>query len=105
MSQRVRIFVVLAFAIPFLVPVTAAQKPRAPAPPPSVPPPAPSHPVNSSSPNLGPSQPTGDFVMFLRGRVATNDGTPVPNDVLVARVCNNKVRQQLYASSHGDFSM
>jgi hypothetical protein len=105
MSQRVRIFVVLAFAIPLLVPVTAAQKPRAPAPPPSVPPPAPSHPVNSSSPNLGPSQPTGDFVMFLRGRVATNDGTPVPNDVLVARVCNNKVRQQLYASSRGDFSM
>jgi tetratricopeptide (TPR) repeat protein len=43
--------------------------------------------------------------MFLRGRVATNDGTPVPTDVLVARVCNNKVRQQLYASSHGDFSM
>jgi tetratricopeptide repeat protein len=43
--------------------------------------------------------------MFLRGRVATDDGTPVPFDVLVERVCNNRVRQQLYASSRGDFSM
>ena len=43
--------------------------------------------------------------MFLRGRVATNDGTPVPSDVLVERVCDNRVHQQLYASLHGDFSM
>src|SRR5207302_10170045 len=33
------------------------------------------------------------------------DGTPLPNNVLVERVCNNRVRQQLYASPHGDFSM
>ena len=43
--------------------------------------------------------------MFILGRVATNDGTPVPNDAMVERVCNNKVRQQVYASSNGDFSM
>jgi tetratricopeptide (TPR) repeat protein len=43
--------------------------------------------------------------MLLRGRVATHDGTPVPNDVLVERVCNNRVRQEVYASLHGDFSM
>jgi len=43
--------------------------------------------------------------MFLRGRVATHDGAPVPNDMLVERVCNNRVRQQVYASPHGDFSM
>jgi len=43
--------------------------------------------------------------MFLLGRVATNDGTLVPSDAVVERVCNNKVRQQVYASSHGDFSM
>jgi tetratricopeptide (TPR) repeat protein len=43
--------------------------------------------------------------MFLRGRVATDDGTPVPYNVLVERVCDNRVRQQSYASSHGDFSM
>jgi hypothetical protein len=43
--------------------------------------------------------------MLLLGRVATNDSTPVPNDMLVERVCNGRVRQQVYASSHGDFSM
>ena len=43
--------------------------------------------------------------MYLRGRVATDDGTPVPNNVMVERVCNNSVRQQLYASPRGDFSM
>ena len=43
--------------------------------------------------------------MFLRGRVATHDGSPVPNDVLVERVCNNRLRQEVYASPHGDFSM
>jgi Tetratricopeptide repeat len=102
MSHRMRIFVVLALAMPLLVPVTVAQKPPAPAPPPSTPP---SRPVNSPPPNSEPSQQTGDLVMFLRGHVATDDGTPVPNDVLVERVCNNRVRQQLYASSRGDFSM
>ena len=43
--------------------------------------------------------------MFLRGRVATDDGTPVPHDVLVERVCNARVLQQVYASSRGDFNM
>ena len=43
--------------------------------------------------------------MFLGGRVATNDGTPVPIDPLIERVCNNRVRQEVYASPHGDFSM
>lgn len=43
--------------------------------------------------------------MFLQGRVATNDGTPLPNNAVVERVCNNRVRQQVYASSKGDFSM
>jgi Tetratricopeptide repeat len=43
--------------------------------------------------------------MFLLGRVATDDGTPVPHDVMVERVCNVSVRQQVYATSRGDFSM
>src|SRR5207244_10819249 len=95
-----RILVVVAIAMALLAPVTVAQKP--PAPPPQPPPSAPpSRPANSTVPN----QPTGDLVMFLRGRVATNDGTPLPNNVLVERVCNNRVRQQLYASPRGDFSM
>ena len=44
-------------------------------------------------------------MLFLQGRVATSDGTPVPNNVLVERVCNNNVRQQVYAAPRGDFSM
>jgi tetratricopeptide (TPR) repeat protein len=43
--------------------------------------------------------------MFLRGRVAIRDGTPIPNDMLVERVCNNRVRQEVYATAQGDFSM
>ncbi len=104
MSHRMRIFLGLAFAIPLLVTVTAAQKPPGPGPRPS-PPPTPSHPANSPAPNVEPSQPEGDRVMFLLGRVATSDSTPVPQDVLVERICNNRVRQQLYASPNGDFSM
>jgi lipoprotein NlpI len=43
--------------------------------------------------------------MFLRGRIATSDGTPVPNDAVVERVCNSGVRQQVHASYGGQFSM
>ena len=43
--------------------------------------------------------------MFLGGRVATNDGSRVPIDALIERVCNNRVRQEVYASPQGDFSM
>jgi tetratricopeptide (TPR) repeat protein len=102
MSHGKPIFVVLAIAMALLVPDTVAQKPPAPAPPPSTPP---SRPATPSPLSSQPSQPREDLVMFLRGRVATHDGTPVPNDVLVERVCNNKVRQEVYASLHGDFSM
>lgn len=100
MSHGMRIFVVLAITMALLVPVTAAQKPPVPAPPPSAPASRP-----APSPSLDPSQPRGNFVMFLRGRVATQDGTAVPTDMLVERVCNNRVRQEVYASPHGDFSM
>ena len=99
-----RIFVVPAIAMGLLVPVALAQKP--PAPPPAPPPsPTPSRPANSPPPSSEPDQRMDDLVMFLRGRVATNDGTRLPHDVLVERVCYNRVRQQLYASPQGDFSM
>ena len=45
------------------------------------------------------------MVLFLRGRIATQDGTAVPHDAVVERVCNAKVRQQVYASGNGDFTM
>ncbi len=102
MSPRMRILVELALAMGLLVPVAMAQKPPAPAPPPPKPP---SNPATSAPSSTLPGQPREDLVMFLRGRVATDDGTPVPHDALVERVCNARVRQQVYASSRGDFSM
>jgi cytochrome c-type biogenesis protein CcmH/NrfG len=106
MNHRMRIFALLALTLSLLEPVTMAQKPPAPAPAPAPPPPTqPSRPANSLPPGSAASQPTGDLVMYLRGRVATNDGTTVPNDVLIERICNNRVRQQSYASFHGEFTM
>src|SRR5258708_30268898 len=104
MRHRIRNFVVMAIAMALLVPVAVAQKPPAPAPPasPSAPPSGPATPAPSSS---QPGQPELDLVMFLMGRVATSDGAAVPNDVLVERVCNASVRQQVHATSRGDFSM
>src|SRR3984893_7329440 len=106
MNPRTRTFVELALAMGLLVPVALAQKPPAPAPPPSIPTPTPpSHPATPTPSSTPPVQPREDLVMFLLGRVATDDGTPVPHDVLVERVCNARVRQQVYATSFGDFSM
>lgn len=99
MSHCMRIFVVLALAMGILVPVALTQKPPV---PPSTPP---NRPAAPPPPGSQPVQPREDLVMFLQGRVATDDGTPVPHDAVVERVCNNKVLQQVYASSHGDFSM
>ena len=85
------------------VPAGFAQKPPGPTPPPTAPPPG--RPVN---PDLLDSQQNGlrqDRVMFLQGRVSAADGLPVPNDVVVERVCNARVRQQVHASPHGEFSM
>jgi hypothetical protein len=102
MSHRRRTFVVLAIAMAVLAPVTVAQRPPAPPTPPSTPP---SRAATPSPLSSEPSQPREDLVMFLRGRVATHDGSPVPNDMLVERVCDNSVRQQVYATPHGDFNM
>jgi hypothetical protein len=55
--------------------------------------------------NSSPEGISGDRVMFLAGSVATDDGTHLPDNVIVERVCGAQVRQQVYASSQGDFSM
>ena len=101
MKRRTHIFVELAVLIGFLVPVASAQKPPASAPPPSAPPGRSTNPLGLSQP----SQPRQDLVMFLRGRVATTDGTAVPNDALVERVCNTGARQQVHVNPNGEFSM
>ena len=102
MNRRTHIFVELAVVMGFLTPVALAQKPPAPAPPPSAPS---GRPTNPAAGSVQPNQPREDLIMFLLGRVATSDGTPVPNDVLVERVCNAGVRQQVHVSARGEFSM
>src|SRR5208283_4019209 len=92
-SHRMRISLVLALALAFVVPPTFAQKPPAPAPAP--PPPS----------TVQPSESRQDLVMFLVGRVAASDGTAIPYDMMIDRVCNDKVRQQVYAAPSGDFTM
>ncbi len=104
MSHCGRTLVAVALAMGFLVPVALSQKHPAPAPPP------PSKPTQPVTPTPLGSQPTelgagDDLVLFLRGRIATNDGTSLPNDTMVERVCNESVRQQVYATPQGDFSM
>jgi Tfp pilus assembly protein PilF len=98
-----RISVELALAIGLLAPCALAQKPLpTPSPPPSSPLPNPSGTVPS---NPQPSQPDLNYVMFLYGRVATDDSTPLPQDASVEVVCNEKVRQKAYATPNGDFSI
>jgi tetratricopeptide repeat protein len=85
------------------MPVAWAQKSPPPTPPPAPPPSRPT--LNPDATTLQPTESRENMVMFLTGRVATTDGTTVPHDVLVERVCGAKVRQQVHASPHGDFSM
>jgi tetratricopeptide (TPR) repeat protein len=103
MNKRRRILAELVFTIGLLATFASAQKP--PAPPSGPTPSPPSRPVAPSPSNVQPTQPETDFVNLLMGRIATNDGTPIPHDVLVERICNERVRQQVYASPNGDFSM
>ena len=105
MSYRLLTFAPLVLVTIVLVPPALAQKPPTPPPAPS-PGPTGGRPSNPSSfPGSDPTQPRDDLVMFIRGRVASRDGAPLPHDMLVERICNNRVRQQVYASSRGDFSM
>jgi tetratricopeptide (TPR) repeat protein len=101
-NHRMRIFVELVVVIGLVVPVALAQRPPGAAPPPSAPP---SRSGNTLSTIPQPDQPREDLVMFLLGRVATADGSAVPNDVLVERVCSAGVRQQVHVSPRGEFSM
>jgi tetratricopeptide (TPR) repeat protein len=44
-------------------------------------------------------------VIFISGKVMTDDGTSVPRDVTIERLCNSRVVQQTHAASNGTFSM
>lgn len=105
-NPHIRIFVAFALTMGLLGPVALAQKPPAPAPPTTRPPAtSPTQPGNPASPTSQPGQPGTDFVMFVMGKVATNDGSNLPSNVMVERICNSRVRQQVYADPSGGFSM
>ena len=106
MSRRIGILVEFALVMAVLAPCALAQKPSAPPSPPASPPStAGSQPTPPSLSNSQPIEPEDDYVMYLVGRVATDDGTRLPSDAMVERVCGARVRQQVYASPNGDFSM
>jgi tetratricopeptide (TPR) repeat protein len=101
-NHGIRVFLELALAAGFLVPIALGQKPG-PAPPPSAPPSRSPNPATATT--TQPGQSSQDRVMFLLGRVRTSDSTAVPNDAVVERVCNGAVRQQVHAALNGEFSM
>jgi len=103
----------LVLAAALLGPGTFAQKPPSPSPQPSPPPsnggnnPGTPNNIPTGPLSLGsqPDRAMGDRVTYLTGRVATSDGTALPSNVVVERLCNARVRQQVYATLHGDFNM
>jgi tetratricopeptide (TPR) repeat protein len=101
----IRVFGV-TLALVMAAPMALAQKPSGPAPGPA-PQPSPGRGAASTSnlPSTQPDPTVDQMVMFIRGRVAISDGTPVPHDLLVERVCNSSVIQQIYPAPSGDFSM
>ena len=113
-GEMLRLAVRMVLALGLIIPVAMAQKPGpAPAPTPSpgpAPSPNPTTPIgtpgsNSTNPLSSVDRMEIDRVMFLRGSVATTDGSKVPHDLLVERMCNGRVVQQVYAGPLGDFSM
>lgn len=94
-------------ALVLVAPCTFAQKSPAPSPRPPDAPASSSGPPSTELPpsNLQPVESQRDLVNFLGGRIVTNDATATPSDMMIERVCNNKVRQQVYAAPNGDFNM
>ncbi len=75
------------------------------------PPPTPSEPPGTSKP----PQPSIDRrqneqrrieqPIFLFGKVAMEDGSPLPEPVAVELLCNGQIRMRVYSHSKGDFSL
>jgi tetratricopeptide (TPR) repeat protein len=84
------------------VAVVFAQKAPPPAPPSSNPrgPTITQPPTTQTPPLTGPS----DLVLFIHGKVTMDDGSSLPNDILVDRVCNGQTRQQVHTDRTGNFN-
>jgi len=64
-------------------------------------------PSTTTPPPSGPTPPLtapGDLVLFITGKVSMDDGTALPDNVLVDRVCNGQIRQQVHTDSKGNFT-
>ena len=97
----------LILASGILIPAAWAQKPPSPSPPPPTAPPPVSTPRNNVpfSPNAPQPYSLTDLVLYLSGSVKTDDGTPLPSNVLIERVCSARIRQQVYVDTGGGFNM
>jgi len=109
LTKIIELTLALGLLIPGVVRAQKAPTPNpTPAPAPSPNPTGPSNNPTANNPALG-VNPNNRFaedrVMFLRGQVVIGDGSAVPHDVLIERVCNQRVLQQVYAGPRGDFSM
>jgi tetratricopeptide (TPR) repeat protein len=72
---------------------------------PTPPPVIPSGPSSAPQPGTAPVQPNDEMVTFIVGKISTGDGSSLPNDASIQRICTSHVRQQVYANSQGNFSM
>jgi TolA-binding protein len=103
-----RILAKLALVTGLVASAALAQKPPAPAPAPPTsgnPSAQPGLPTNTSPLNNPLGRASEDMVMFLMGKVSTADGTLLPSNMMVERVCGARVKQQVYTSAKGDFTM
>jgi outer membrane protein assembly factor BamD (BamD/ComL family) len=115
LEKKMELGLALGLALMILAPGALGQKPPAPAPAPSpAPGPGPGRPPTNGPGNdpaigMDPSVRRGQLgderVMYLNGQIKTTDGSAVPFDVMVERICNERVRQQVYAGPQGAFSM
>jgi tetratricopeptide (TPR) repeat protein len=69
-------------------------------------PPPSSAPTTVNRPTNSPSMPSGptSTPIFLSGRVALDDGSPLPGQVVIERVCNGIPRPEAHTDGKGNFS-
>src|SRR5512133_3277731 len=76
---------------------------------PTAPPSGPTTPTRPTAPTSIPTQPQQrqpqmTRPIFIMGDVVTGDGTPVPRNIEIHRVCNGRDRREGYTDSAGHFS-
>jgi len=105
MSSRQRNLLLLFALAVFASPLLFAQKtPAGPPPGSTTTTRVPSTTTPPPNTQIPPLTSPGDLVLFITGKVSTDDGTPLPENILVDRVCNGQTRQQVHADTKGNFT-